>query len=220
MTRAWRIAVLALLVAAAPRAAAAQVTAVAVSGQPAPGGGTFEHFSVESLPIVAPVNGKGQVAFFATLLRGAASEGIFLATGARVARVALEGDPAPGGGTISGFGRHPIPALNESGAVAFAAAVAGGRTVEGIFIAARGKLQAVAVAGAVAPGIPSGTFANVDSPVAQRPRTTWPSSPPCAGAARRWRPSTCAPPARCERSSRRAIPPRRAGSSRASGRRR
>lgn len=167
MTRSWRIGCLVLLALLAPRSAAGQpgpLTAVAVSGQAAPGGGTFEHFSVESLPIVAPVNGKGQVAFFATLLRGAASEGIFLATGSRVTKVALEGDPVPGGGAISGFGRHPIPALNEAGAVAFAAAVAGGRTVEGVFVAARGKLQAAALAGAAAPGIPSGTFANVDAP--------------------------------------------------------
>jgi hypothetical protein len=167
MRRPWRIGLVVLLAALAPCAGAGQpasLTAVAVSGQAAPGGGTFEHFSIESLPIVAPVNGKGQVAFFATLLRGAASEGIFLAIGSRVARVALEGDPVPGGGAISGFGRHPIPALNEAGTVAFAAAVAGGRTVEGVFLAARGKLEAAALAGAAAPGIPSGTFANVDSP--------------------------------------------------------
>ena len=46
---------------------------VVVTGQPAPGGGAFDRFSVESLPIVAPVNDKGQVAFFATVVRGRAS---------------------------------------------------------------------------------------------------------------------------------------------------
>lgn len=152
----------------APDSLAAQpftVRAVVTAGQAAPGGGTFEHFSVESLPIMAPLNARGQVAFFATLLRGAGSEGLFLASAGGISKLALEGDPAPGGGTISGLGKHPVPALNESGAVAFAASVAGGRTVESIFIASRGRIQAVVRAPAVAPGIPSGTLTGLDSPV-------------------------------------------------------
>src|SRR5438105_13395664 len=63
---------------------------VVVAGDPAPGGGRFEHFSIEQLPIVAPINTKGHVAFFATLLRGPASEGIFLAAGGRISRIAME----------------------------------------------------------------------------------------------------------------------------------
>ena len=161
------IRVLALLLALAPGPGGAEappVRAVAVAGQPAPGGGVFERFSVEAQPIVAPVNGRGQVAFFATLSRGAASEGLFLASGGRIAKVALEGDPIPGGGAISGLGRHPVPSLNESGTVAFAAAVAGGKTVEGIFALARGRLHTVALAGTAAPGIASGTFASLEAP--------------------------------------------------------
>lgn len=137
---------------------------VAAAGQAAPGGGTFERFSVESLPVVAPVNDRGQIAFFATLLRSAAAEGIFLASGSAITRVAVDGDPAPGGGTLSGFGKHPIPALNAHGTVAFAAAVAGGTTVEGLFLSSRGRLRSVAVAGGPAPGVPSGTLAALDAP--------------------------------------------------------
>jgi hypothetical protein len=140
------------------------VQRVAVTGQAAPGGGTLERFNVEALPVAAPVNSRGQVAFFATILRGRASEGFFLTTGTRIDKIAAEGDAAPGGGTFSGFGRHPIPALNEAGDVAFAAAVSGGKTVEGIFLATRKRFRAVAVAGSAAPGIASGTFANVDAP--------------------------------------------------------
>jgi hypothetical protein len=140
------------------------VRAVVTAGQAAPGGGTFEHFSVESLPIVAPVNAKGQVAFFATLLRGAGSEGLFLASAGGITKLVLEGDPAPGGGTISGLGKHPVPALNESGTAAFAASVTKGKTVEGIFTASRGRLQAAVLAPAAAPGIASGTLAGLDSP--------------------------------------------------------
>src|SRR5207245_8290379 len=115
-------------------------------------------FGVEALPVVAPVNGRGEVAFFASLLRGRASEGFFLAAGPRVTRVALEGDAAPGGGTFSGFGKHPMPSLNDMGDVAFAAAVAGGKTVEGIFVARRAGLGAVAEARGLAHGRPAGTL--------------------------------------------------------------
>ncbi len=146
---------------------AAQPTAlrlVVSAGQAAPGGGTFEHFSVESQPVIAPPNARGHVAFFASLLRGASSEGLFLAGARGIVKVAAEGDQAPGGGTLSGFGRHPIPSVNAEGHVVFAAAVSKGRTVEGIFVASRGTLQAVAVAGQPAPGIASGTFASLDFP--------------------------------------------------------
>src|SRR5215467_13619625 len=115
------------------------VRRVAVTGQPAPGGGTFDRFSVESLPIVAPINSKGQIAFFATVLRGRASEGFFFSSGTQITKLAADGDPAPGGGVFSGFGRHPVPALNDAGELAFAATIAGARAVEGIFVAsARG----------------------------------------------------------------------------------
>src|SRR5437667_274037 len=107
------------------------VRAVALAGDPAPGGGSFEHFGVESLPIVAPANTKGQVAFFATMLRSTASEAFFLASQGRAVRVVAEGDPVPGGGVVSGFGRHPIPALNERRDVAFEGAGPAIRVVTG-----------------------------------------------------------------------------------------
>jgi hypothetical protein len=165
MSRPIRAALLGLgLTLASVALAAPLVDRVTGAGQAAPGGGTFARFNVESLPIVAPVNMRGQVAFFASLLRGRATEGLFLASGSRVTKIALEGDPVPGGGTFSGFGKHPIPSINAAGDVAFAAAVAGGRTVEGIFVARRSGLRAVALAGAPAPGVPAGTLAGVDAP--------------------------------------------------------
>src|SRR5499433_3695957 len=140
------------------------VRRVAISGQAAPGGGTFDRFSVESLPIVAPINSKGQVAFFATVLRGRAGGGFFLSSGTQITKLAADGDPAPGGGVFSGFGRHPVPALNDGGELAFAAAISGARAVEGIFVASRRGMRAIALAGAAAPNIQSGTFASVDAP--------------------------------------------------------
>src|SRR5687768_8371976 len=113
----WRVVLLACLTAAVAGVAGAQappVRAVVVAGDAAPGGGTFVRFSIESQPIVAPANAGGQVAFFATLLRAPAGEALFVAGAAAITKIAAEGDPAPGGGTLSGFGRHPIPAINDA----------------------------------------------------------------------------------------------------------
>ena len=153
-----------LSVAESHGAEAPSLRRVVITGQAVPGGGTFDRFSVESLPIVAPINNKGQVAFFATILRGRASEGYFLASGPRISKLAADGDPAPGGGVFSGFGRHPVPALNDGGELAFVAAIAGARAVEGIFVASPRGTRAIALAGGAAPEIPSGTFANLDTP--------------------------------------------------------
>ena len=142
-----------------------RIRPVVLMGQPAPGGGRFEHVSVEAQPVLAPVNRRGQVAFFATLLRGPAGEGLFVTTGGRIRKIAVEGDSAPGGGTLSGFAKHPIPSLNDAGTIAFAAAVSGGRTVEGVFVASGGRLRAVALAGEAAPGVAAGTLAALDAPV-------------------------------------------------------
>src|SRR3989454_1142088 len=158
------VVVLTLVLAVAAVSAQPSIRAVAVAGDPAPGGGTFEHFGVESLPVVTPANTKGQVAFFATLLRATSSEAFFLASESRTLRVVTEGDPVPGGGAFSGFGRHPIPALNERGDVAFAAAVVGGRTVEGIFVRDSRGLRVVVLMGGAAAGMTSGTIAAVDAP--------------------------------------------------------
>ena len=139
--------------------------AVARTGDAAPGGGTFDRFGQETLPIVAPVNARGEVAFFARLIRGGADEGIFLQRGGRIVTVAREGDRVPGVGRLAGFGKHPTPALNDGGTVVFAAAVAEGRAVEGIFAWSAGRLRAVAITGSAAPGVPSGVLAGLDAPV-------------------------------------------------------
>jgi hypothetical protein len=130
----------------------------------APGGGRFDRFDVTAQPIVAPVNGRGQVAFYATVLHAPAREGIFLAEKEHVTKVAAFGDSLPGGGTLAGFGAHPLPALNSAGHVAFDAQVAGGRATEGIFLAGTGGLQAIALAGDDAPGVPLGVLVGFDAP--------------------------------------------------------
>jgi len=138
---------------------------VVASGQAAPGGGRFDRFDVGSQPIVAPVNARGQVAFYASVARAKASEGLFLATTSRITKAAAVGDAVPGGGVLSEFARHPVPALNDAGKIAFGASVAGARATEGIFLAADGGLKAIALSGADAPGVQNGTFVEFDAPV-------------------------------------------------------
>jgi len=134
-------------------------------GQPSPAGGMFDRFHVSSQPIITPLNRKGQMAFFATLIRSNAEEGIFRSEpDGTIAKVAAAGDPAPGGGTLSSFAKHPIVAMNEKGTVAFTAAIAGGKAVEGIFMESGGRLKAIALTGMSAPGIANGTFADFESP--------------------------------------------------------
>src|SRR3984893_407287 len=138
---------------------------VVASGQAAPGGGSFDRFDVGSQPIVAPVNIRGQVAFYASLARAKAAEGIFLATVSGITKAAAVGDAVPGGGVLSEFARHPLPALNDAGKIAFGASVAGARATEGIFLAAEGRLKVIALSGTDAPSVRNGTFVEFDTPV-------------------------------------------------------
>src|SRR5215468_1652621 len=144
--------------------AAGSLRAVIQSGAPAPGGGRFDRFDVTAQPIVAPVNARGQVAFYATVLHAPAREGIFLVEGGQVTKVAAFGDSVPGGGTLAEFGAHPLPSLNSAGHVAFGAQVAGGRATEGVFLAGAQGLRAIALAGDDAPGIPGGVLVGFHAP--------------------------------------------------------
>src|SRR5438270_3996015 len=155
-------------VATQPTAAAVPETgalrAVVRSGLAAPGGGRFDRFDVASQPIVAPVNARGQVAFYATVLRAPAREGIFLVDAGQVTKVAVFGDDLPGGGTLAEFGAHPLPSLNLAGHAAFIAQIAGGRATEGVFLAGANGPQAIALAGDDAPGVPAGVMVGFDAP--------------------------------------------------------
>src|SRR6516164_105044 len=138
--------------------------AVVRSGVAAPGGGRFDRFSIASQPVVAPVNARGQVAFYATVLHAAAREGIFLVQGGHVTKVATFGNDLPGGGTLAEFAAQPLPSLNSAGHVAFTAEIAGGRATEGVFLAGADGLQAIALAGDDAPGVPTGVLVGFDAP--------------------------------------------------------
>jgi hypothetical protein len=138
--------------------------AVVQSGFPAPGGGRFDRFDVAAQPVAAPVNARGQVAFYATVLRSPAREGIFIAEGGQVRKLAAFGDNLSGGGSLAEFGAHPLPALNAAGHVAFVAQIAGGRATEGVFLAGPEGVQTIALAGDDAPGMPGSVLVGFDAP--------------------------------------------------------
>jgi hypothetical protein len=137
---------------------------VAATGEPAPGGGVFDRFGTESMPILAPVNTRGDVVFFSTLGRSDAEEGLFVWSRGRIVAVARAGARVPGAGILSGFGKHPAPAIADDGTVVFAAAVTGGSAAEGIFSARAGRIRPIALSGAAAPGVASGTLTALDAP--------------------------------------------------------
>jgi hypothetical protein len=137
---------------------------IVASGQPAPIGGLFDRFDVRAQPVVAPVNANGQVAFYASILRNKATEGIFLAGNGHIAKVAAVGDSVPSGGVLADFTSHPMPSLNDNGTVAFGAAISAAPGAEGIFLAKDGTLTTVALAGGDAPGVVAGTFVDFDTP--------------------------------------------------------
>jgi hypothetical protein len=118
---------------------------VALSGSPAPAGGTYNGLGSPG------INASGQVVFSPGLTGGSSSGGIFVGSPGSIQAAALQGAAAPAGGTYSGF-LQPVP--NASGQVAFYADLTGGSS--GIFAGSQGSMQAVARQGSPAPG--GGTY--------------------------------------------------------------
>jgi hypothetical protein len=108
---------------------------IASAGDPAPGGGSFTRFEQPS------INDAGDVAFFGDLASG---EGVFVepAGAAPMFKVAVTGDPAPGGGSFDTF--DGVARINASGDVAFLATVSGGPT--GVFVYDGGTMTIASIA--------------------------------------------------------------------------
>jgi hypothetical protein len=133
--------------------------ALAMSGEPIGGNGSFDRFGLELTTMVLASNNRGETAFYATIQRSASEEGIFLAKAdGKIARVAVAGDPVPDqmGQLIAGFGERPAPVMNDAGSVAFTAALGGGRGAASVVLASGGKLQTLATSGTKAPVILGG----------------------------------------------------------------
>src|SRR5690242_20278752 len=112
---------------ALPTAPGAVLQQLVSSGQTAPVGGSFDRFELAGQAIPAPSNRNGAVAFFASLIRSEADEGLFIAVGDHIGKISAVGDVIPSGERIADFTERPNLALNAAGAVAFVASLAGGR---------------------------------------------------------------------------------------------
>jgi hypothetical protein len=126
-------------------------------GDPAPGGGQFTALRNPSL------NDSGQVAFIGSVSSPPLLSGdVFLASADGVLAVVHTGDPAPGGGTFSGFS---APHVNAAGQVAFRASSAPfPPPAGGVFVFSRHHgIRSVVLTGDSAPG--GGTFANIGSSI-------------------------------------------------------
>ena len=116
---------------------------VALLGSPTPAGSTYGQFNGIAM------NASGQVVFEAVRNIGPGNAtAFFLGAPGAVQAVALEGNPAPGGGTYGLLGG--IPALNESGQVAFRAGLTNTFATHAIIAGTPGRCK-VSPARAVSP---------------------------------------------------------------------
>jgi hypothetical protein len=125
------------------------------SGQPgtcgdaAPVGGTFAGFFGGTV-FAPPIDDRGDVLFFAEVVNGSTTRGLFLYTAATatIVKVAGVGDPSPIGGTFAAIGPG---SMNNRGQVAFLAARAG-TTNSDLFLWQAGVVTKIAAALDPAPG--------------------------------------------------------------------
>ena len=129
----------------------ASLTPIFVANQIAPGGATFQDFSD---PLI---NTHGQVAAVALLTNGP-DAGLFVGDGRDAAAIALDGQPAPSGGSYSLCCAVPLT-LNDRAEVAFHTGLTGGSSNRGIFRGNGQQTTVIALTGTNAPGT-TGTFAS------------------------------------------------------------
>lgn len=125
---------------------------VAVSGQAAPGGGTY------NVPSSYGINDAGQIAIWSTLSGTTSTHGIFIGTPGALQTVARSGTAAPAGGNYDQIGAFR---LNSSGVVSFTASLLSGSSSRGLFLGTPGNIQKLALVGESAPG--GGTFSGLNS---------------------------------------------------------
>ena len=130
----------------------ADLVPVFVANQLAPGGATFQDFGDPA------INRRGQVAADALLANGTSREGLFVGGRGDAVAIALDGQPAPKGGSYKPSFGAPLT-LNDRGEVAFNAALTGGTSVRGLFRGNGRHTTVLALTGTIAPGT-TGTFAS------------------------------------------------------------
>jgi hypothetical protein len=133
--------------------------ALALTGEAVGLKGSFDRFGLELLTMVLATNNRGETAFYSTLRRSQAEEGMFLALAdGKIVPIAVAGDPVAdqAGQLIAGFGEHPGPSMGDDGSVAFIATLGGGRGAAAVLLANGGSLRTIAATGMKAPVILGG----------------------------------------------------------------
>lgn len=123
------------------------------NGDAAPGGGNL-------IQIAHAVNSQGLIAFGAVLTGSVNTEGIFRNDGTHTIPIALDGTPAPTGGTFLFFSS---PVIDEFGQVAFFAGTTGGSADFGIYRGDGENIATIFAGNQPAPG--GGTFVDFGEPV-------------------------------------------------------
>ncbi len=131
---------------------AAEVSKVAVSGEPAPGGGSF----VASFLGVS-INDAEDVTFSSEVTGALHTGGVFARRGGVLESVALTGEAAPGGGTHFLFGG--FPQVHEAGAVSYFSVALDETSIWGVFLdSGPGPDAMLLMGGDPAPSPPGGSF--------------------------------------------------------------
>src|SRR5262249_22708676 len=101
---------------------------VVALGEPAPGGGTFGHFSL--WPALAA---DGSTAFAAAVDGSVVQVGVFVASARGASRGVALGDELGGDRRLTAFGLYPVVSLSAVGGLTFTTTPAAGAGVEGLF---------------------------------------------------------------------------------------
>ncbi len=138
----------------APAAAALYtVRPILLTGQPAPGGGTFTEFSDPAL------NGRGDLAFAALSASSPGQAAVYLWNGTGTTVLAQRGRPAPSGGVFTVFNDVT---LNDRQAVVFLGQTTDRAAHQGLYLARAGTIAPVVVTGQPAPS--GGVFTDFANP--------------------------------------------------------
>jgi hypothetical protein len=137
----------------APRSGGETVRALLVTGQPAPGGGTFTEFSDPSL------NNRGDLAFGALSTSARTHTSLYLLSGGHLRTLVVAGQPAPTGGVFRAFSDI---VLNDRGTIMFLGRTTNRAVPEGLYFAREGRVATFAAVGQPAPS--GGVFTDFANP--------------------------------------------------------
>ena len=127
-------------------------------GEPAPGGGNL---ILGGTGYAA--NSRGTITFTTFIDGGASTEGVFRTDGSHTEAIALEGKPAPTGGTFIFFS---APVIDDAGRVAFFAGVDGGSADFGLYLGDGENITTIFAANQIAPD--GRTFVDFSDPLINR----------------------------------------------------